>query len=395
MRIHPICLLLACLAIAVNGCSSDPAGPVVEQFIEDGTYGVDAGDTYRYVGEVTARTVSFPRGVGTGALLQIGEIKEITFEAVLLHFDFSEATAHAGKTVERSILDLPVRSVQDTLFTLDVTFNELLEDFEETDTLTSIDDIACRPDPIPDSLGATTRTLDIESGLFSLSSATVQAWIDAAEPAGFAILWAAPPPEPGLIEINAREYGTDPVTLRVEFTDGSADTFAVDKDYPIAAFDSGAGFDCVGGVATRIHFEFALDGIPDSAMIHRSNLVLTVRGEDGMGSTSGEAVILLLNTDFVYNLYAPGIPGRLDTLRTQVDVGYFDPTVTETKRLPLRGLIPDIFFGARENAGVVFQSELEGIRVQRASFYTNEADSLLRPYIEVFYSLPAEFTGDQ
>lgn len=393
MHIRVTCLLLACAAAALSGCTSDPAGPVVEKFVEEGTYGVEAGGTFRYVEEVSAATVSFPLGVGQGYLLQIGEVQEITIEAILFQFDFGDGADNTGKTVARAFVDMPIRSVQDTLFSLDVTFHELLEDFEETDTLTSVDDIAYDPIPVPDSLGGETRTLDIEAGIFSVGTATAQAWIDAAQPAGIVVLWAEVPSTPGLIEINAHELGIDPTTVRVEFTDGSADTFAAKKDYPIATFDIGAGLDCVGGVTTRVLFEFTLGGLPDSAMIHRSHLVLTVRGEDGMGATPGERVILGLSPDFVYNLYAPSIPGRLDTLRTQVDIGSFDPDITETLRMPLRGLIPDIVRGARENAGVVLQSDLEKIRIQRAAFYTSSADSLFRPYIEVIYSLPTGFSG--
>lgn len=397
MRTHFIYLILvcvlACIAAALACCSSDPAGPVVEQFVEDGTYGVHAGSTFRYVEEVIGRTVSFPLGVGWGLMLQIGEIRDIRYEEILFQFDFAD-DANTGKTVARAFIDLPIRSVQDTLFTLDITLHELLENFEETDTITSIGDIAFDPNPIPDSLGSTIRTLDIEAEALSIDAATAQAWIDAAESAGVAMLWAEVPPSPGLIEMNAHELGKDPTTVRVEFTDGTADTFAAVKDYPIAVFDEPGGLDCVGGVATRMFFEFTLDGLPDSAMIQKSNLVLTVRGDNGMGATPGERAILGYSFNYVYNLYAPGISGNLDTLRMQVDFGTFDPYLTETLRMSLRGLIPDIMLGLRENAGLVLQSELEKFRVQRASFYTNSADSIFKPYIEIIYSFPAEFAGD-
>ena len=88
----------------------------------------------------------------------------------------------------------------------------------------------------------------------------------------------------------------------------------------------------------------------------------------------------------------PADPGFLEG--TGIDIGIFTATETKTLRLPLRGFIPDLIDSSRVNTGLILQSNIENNRVQRAAFYTLSADSLFRPCLEIFYSLPAEFEGD-
>ena len=59
--------------------------------------------------------------------------------------------------------------------------------------------------------------------------------------------------------------------------------------------------------------------------------------------------------------------------------------------LDLAGFIRDVAAGARENNGFVLQSDLERLRLQKLSFFTAAADSAMRPYLEIIYSLPVEF----
>ena len=66
------------------------------------------------------------------------------------------------------------------------------------------------------------------------------------------------------------------------------------------------------------------------------------------------------------------------------------PTVLVTIPMPLRGFIPDVLNGLRVNRGLVLQSNLEERRIQRVSFASSGEDA---PYIEIYYTLPAEFGG--
>ncbi len=395
-------ILVTGAAVLLACCSSDPEGPVTKKFLEEGTYGVRAGDTYRFVEVASGTTVSIPRGVGSSRLLAIGDTSGISFEAILIKFDFTLLEEDSGKTISTAFLHLPVRSAPegtvqgtDTVpFSLPVAFYELLEEFSEDDTITSVPPYD--PMPIPDSLGTTERELSIENTDFNIDKSFVEEWIEGTrQHHGVIILVTEEPEELGLIEMNAREFGSDPPAIRVEFTDTTTAAFADTSDYSIAILE-GEGLNCVGGIATRVYFDFTLDGLDERAMIHRSNLVLTVRGEDGFGATPGEWTILGLDPSFNYYLYTPqvGDPADLGFLEgTGVDRGSFVAYETKTLRIPLRGFVRDIVGGLRENTGLVFQSNLETGRIQRASFYGVAADSLFKPYIEVIYSLPGEFSG--
>jgi hypothetical protein len=52
----------------------------------------------------------------------------------------------------------------------------------------------------------------------------------------------------------------------------------------------------------------------------------------------------------------------------------------------------DVLRNARRNTGLVLQSNLEVFRIQRLSFVSGGVDA---PYIEIYYSLPADFGGAQ
>lgn len=391
MNARHLLILLMCIAATFAYCSSEPEGPVTKQFLDSLTYGVRSGDTRVDTFAVTASSISVPLGIGSSSLLRIGEIQEIVFEAILLSIDLSSGGDHAGKPVSRAILSLPVR-IADT--TLHVTCHELLLEFEEDDTITTIP--AFDPVAIPDSAGGTERLLGLEDAEFSFDTDLVEQWLSLGEERrNLAIIWHEERDPKGFIEMHAQEYGSEPASFRVAFDDGTADTFSIDRDYSVASFE-GEGLNIVGGVATRVYFQFDLGDLDERAMIHRSSLVITVKGEEGLGVTPGEDLLLYLTSDFYYYLYTPGSSNPLNPAflgGTEVDRGSFDPAATQILKLNLRGFIPDVVQGKRTNTGLVLQSDLEAVRVQRASFYTVDADTVVKPYIEVIYSLPADFLG--
>ncbi len=386
-----VLIIVICCAAAFACCSSEPEGPVARQFIDSLTYGVKAGDTRVDTFEVDARVVSVPFGIGSSSFLRIGEIQGIVFDAILLSFDLSEVSEHAGKQVSRAILSMPVRVADTTLY---VTCHELKYTFEDEDTISTVP--PCDSTAILDSLGRTVRVLSMDEQEFSFDTNLVRQWFtEGRERLNLAIVWHDERDPKGFIEMQAREYGSESVLFRADFTDGTADTFPVIADYSIASFES-EGLDCIGGVATRIHFTFSLECLDEHAMIHGSSLVLTVKGEVGLGVTPGESTILFLGSDFYYYLYTPGSsnPASPDFLGgAEVDNGTFNPAETRRLKLPLRGFTADVARGIRTNTGLVLQSDLETVRMQRASFYEADNDTIVKPYIEVIYSLPADFAG--
>lgn len=391
MNGNVVLLLAICTAVAFTCCSSQPEGPVTEQFLDSLSYGVKVGDTRVDTFEVNASTIHVPFGIGSSSLLRIGEIQGIVFEAILLSVDLSEASEHAGKQVSRAVLSMPVRIADTTLY---VYCHELLQAFEDEDTISAVPPFD--PVAIPDSLGEAVRVLSLDEQEFSFDTSLARQWFTGGrERLNLAIVWHDERNPKGFIEMHALEYGSEQVLFRVDFTDGTADTFLVAADYSVASFES-EGLDCVGGVATRIHFTFSLDDLDERAMIHSSSLVLTVKGNVGLGVSPGESIILFLGSDFYYYLYTPGSsnPANPDFLGgIEVDNGKIDPAETRILKMPLRGFTADVAQGIRANTGLVLQSDLETVRVQRASFYEADNDTIVRPYIEVIYSLPADFVG--
>ena len=373
-------------------CSSDPEGPVSKRFVDDGTYGVKAGETGRVVIPVTAATISVPLGVGTEPLLMIGRVKGIEYRSILLKFDFTVADEDSGKAISSAVLHLPVQVATPEDLTMPVTLHELLSSFSDEDTIAAMPPYD--PDPIADSLGRTIDTLDI-AGIneFSLDTTVVGEWLSGRRAHnGIAICWAAVPDSASYFEMNAHERKTNPPSVIVTFRDGTSATFAAAEDYTVALFEQG-GLNCVGGIARRIQFSFEIAGIPERAMLHAAFLVLSVEKESGFGATLGEQLLLGYSPLFRYYLYAPASADTLsaDFLKgTGVDTGSFSAVASATLKMPFRGLVRDILDGARANTGVVLQSDKESSRIQRACFASVDDG---KPYIEIIYSLPADFGG--
>lgn len=385
--------LIPALLAAVVSCSSDPEGPVSVQFLDDGTYGVKPGETERVIVPVDAVTVSVPLGVGTSPFLNLGRQKGVEYRAVLLKFDFTLDSEDVGKTVSSAVLNLPVEIVSPENLRMPVIFHELLSSFTDEDTIAAVPPYD--PEPIADSLGNMVDTLGIENTYFDFDTALVNGWISGRRPHnGIVMLWAAPPDSASSVEMNAHEYGRDPPAVRLSFTDGSSASFGSIDDYTVARLEAG-GLNCVGGTAHRIACRFDPVGVPERAIVHASFLVLRVRGDQGLGATVGELLLLGYSSLFNYYLYTPD---SADTLSagflegTGVARSTFDPAVSATVKVPIRAYMADVLSGARMNTGLVLQSDYELTRVQRACFAASGAEA---PYLEIVYSLPADFGGSR
>jgi hypothetical protein len=387
-------IIAAFLAFALS-CSSDPEGPVSEKFVDDGTYGIKRGEIYRVVIPVNAVTVSVPQGVGTGPLLILGRLRGIEYRAILLKFDFTLADADVGKTVSSAQLHLAMQVSTPADFKLPATFHELLSSFSDTSSIAAVPPYD--PVPILDSLGKADDTLSIERTEYDIDTTVVNGWLSGTrEHKGIAIVWAAVPDTTTSIEMKAREYGSDPPAVSVTFTDGTSASFGAIADYSVAVFEQ-PGLNCVGGLARRISFAFDPVGIPERAMVNAAFLVLKVRGDQGFGGATGEQLVIGYSAVFNYYLYAPDSADPLSSgflKGTGVDQNALDPTVSKVIKMPLRGYMGDLLRNARDNYGLVLQSNLEATRIQRVSFVSGlapvDADA---PYIEIFYSLPADFGG--
>ena len=397
-RIYFAYTLIAAVAVLAlsAGCGTDAEGPVTRPFHESGWYSPQAGDTERYVD--TLRNVSMieiPYGIGHSSILKLGEIKGVRYTTLLMQFNYDSLPNYEGMTVDSVVLDLPVITVQDTLFHLGVTFNELLEGFSEDDTITSPP--AYDPDPIQGALGETVRDISFERTEFSIDRTIVQDWVDGTAdpwPHGISINWAYVPDTLGLIEMYAQDYGTNPPVLRVLFDGGIDVLFPVVSDYAITE-DHITALAAAGGTARRIYFEFDLEGVPELATLNYSALVFHTDGSSGLGATYGE-MLVGASTDFPYYLYTPDSsdpddPGILEG--TGVSRSLIPVTIDAKIKIPLGQYTIDVLNGSRVNTGLVLQSDFEASRVQILAIYDTAAGDSIRPYIEIIYTMPTDFQG--
>ncbi len=395
-RIYFAYALIAAVAVLAlsAGCGTDAEGPVTRPFHESGWYSPHAGDTERYVDMLrSVSMIEIPYGIGHSSILKLGEIKGVRYTNLLMQFSYDSLVNYEGMTVDSVVLDLPVVTVQDTLFHLGVTFNELLEDFSEDDTITLPP--MYDPDPIQGALGETIRDISFERTEFSIDRTIVQEWVDGtADPwtHGISINWAYIPDSLGLIEMYAQDYGTNPPVLRVLFDGGTEVILPVVSDYAITE-DRITALAAAGGTARRLYFEFDLDGVPELATLNYSALVFHTDGSSGLGATYSE-MLIGAPTDFQYDLYAPKAsdPDSIDIL---ISRSLLPVTIDAKIKIPLGQYTIEVLNGTRVNTGLVLKSTLETTRVQILAIYDAAAGDSLRPYIEVIYTMPTDFQGER
>ncbi len=389
-----VLVALSALTALSAGCGTDAEGPVTRPFHETGWYSPQAGDTRRYVDTLqSVSMIEIPMGIGGSSTLKLGEIQGVVYTTLLMQFNYDSLFNYEGMTVDSVILDLPVITVQDTLFHLGVTFNELYEGFTEEDTITA--PLPCDPDPIPGAYGETVRDINIERTEFSIDRSIVQDWLDGTGSPweyGISINWAYEPDTLGLIEMYAQNYGINPPALRVIFEGGVSVILPAVSDYAVTR-DAIPGLAAAGGVARRVHVKFDLSGVPENAAVNYSALIFSTRGAGGLGATYGEQMIGL-PADFQYYIYTPDSsdpddPGILEG--TGVSANKLPVNIDATIKIPLGQYTVDILSGARENNGLVLQSDLEATRVQILALYDSTAGDSLRPYVEVIYTMPTDF----
>jgi len=394
-RIYFAYALIAAFAVLAltGGCGTDAEGPVTRPFHESGWYSPQAGETERYVEMIdSVSMIEIPWGIGESSILKLGEIKGVRYTTLLMQFSYDSLVNFEGMTVDSVILDLPVIIVQDTLFHLGVTFNELLEDFSESSTITSPP--MYDPDPIRGANGETVRDISIERTEFSIDRTIVQEWVDGtADPwqHGISINWAYEPDTLGLIEMYAQDYGSNPPVLRVIFEEGDEVLLPDISDYAITE-DRITVLATAGGTARRLFFEFDLDGVPEHATLHYSALVFNTDGSEGLGATYAE-MLIGLSTDFQYELLSPASDVGSDTTDVLISRNLLPVTIDAKIKIPLGLTMVEILNGTRVNTGFLLQSSLETKRVQILAIFDTAAGDSLRPYLEIVYTMPTDFGG--
>ncbi len=79
---------LILLGIMLNGCGSDPEGPVIDRF-RDSTYTPEAGETFYYVETLQHSLVHLSTNVGGYcSLLKLGWYRGLKFETLLINVKY-------------------------------------------------------------------------------------------------------------------------------------------------------------------------------------------------------------------------------------------------------------------------------------------------------------------
>jgi len=217
---------MASVIIVSGGCSSDTETPIGSEFLSDSTLGSRPGvlfeDTILLSTEDTSFVVSSTLTSNTFLTLGINNGYK---SSVILQLDFADTSLYSNKIVSAAFLKLRFTD-QTSTQVLGARFFEMMEPYNETDTLTML---SMQPNPIPDSgLQNVDREINL-LGSYSLPKAMVQAWID-----GSAILngIAIIPSDTTLstqITFGSRENGDAGLKpfLSVDFDDGTSANFPV------------------------------------------------------------------------------------------------------------------------------------------------------------------------
>jgi hypothetical protein len=236
---------------------------------------------------------------------------------------------------------------------------------------------------------------------FPLPIHLVQSWINnVSDSTNHGILISASTPASFIIEFYSNnepifKEGRPMLTLyTIEDTTGQDDpqtvnsilTISPEKDCTIAKTNRGASSEFLhiaNGTALRTLLFFNLDSIPDEATINRALLILHA---DTMQSfpNNHESFEILAH-------HATEIPWPIPLVPydSTLDVSGIIPADSTWIQINASPLVQRWTFGTSENQGLLLKGAGETDDILERVFYSTCAtDSLLRPYMEIYYTLP-------
>lgn len=134
------------------------------------------------------------------------------------------------------------------------------------------------------------------------------------------------------------------------------------------------------GLGLRAFIKIEVEGIPENATVNKALLIL--RSDTTLSFPDNEPFNLLIYPVTSETWELPAIP--------------FDPSGVQTGLMEGDSAAVDItfflqnwIFGSEENHGLIISGNLETTNLASRAFYTTTAgDSLLRPHIRLYYTLP-------
>lgn len=385
MKRLPIFLMLAAAVGVGGGCSSDPDTPLGASFVPDSliqsrpgevfqdTIAIGSTDTTFVVNSFYTNFTTMPNIMVFG--------RADSFESwMLVRVNFAAAGDDTSKTVTSAQLRLPLDPFNPD--SLGAVFYEMLEPFEDGDTLTTLNLAA---NPIPDSSGDTLRTLKATPPLYTLPPALVQAWIRGQTPHNGIAMVLKDATTTLTMTFAGKNNANSQPRLQVSFSDGT------DSFYPFIAdgtftkdLSATTNLRLSDGDAWRIWLPVDLSDIADDALLHNAQLVLRI--VPGSPTEGGGTVELYAPKDSVI-----GSSGILSG--TPISAQELDP-IKDVVEFPIRNIIERFLADSTSNYGFVTRYLPEGGSIRRIDFFSSATADSVRPIMRFTFSTPPTFPPD-
>jgi len=388
--------LLLSVSLAVGaGCSSDPDTPLGSGFVVDSLIQSRPGQVFQdtiYNGStdtsfVTNSFYSAYTSVPTKLILG----RDDNFESwALVRFNLSAAGVDTAKTVTLAQLALTPDPGNQTI-TLGAVFYELLQPFENGDTMTTLG--LGNPIPDPDAAGSIDRTMrGTNDRFYSLPDSLVQAWIRGIAPNnGFAIVLNDTTTSQEMTYANQANTDVTKTQLQVSFSDGSTSNYDLLAN-GVFAKDLTVSTDLrlSDGDTRRVWFPVDLSAIPEEVLLHDARFVVNV-----VPNSSSE-------TESSVELYAPNdsvigssgiLTGTPIVSASMGSSGAVEFAIRNIIATWLREQFDDIPDNST-NFGFVIRYFAEGSATRRADLYSSAEPDSVRPRMTFTFSTPPTFPPD-
>ena len=395
MKRYYVFLLLSVSLAVGAGCSSDDdtplgAGFVVDSLIQSRPGQVLQDTIYNGFTDTSFVTNSFYSAyTSEPTKLILG--RDDNFESwILVRFDLSAAGDDTAKTVTSAQLALTPDPTEQAI-TLGAVFYELLQPFENGDTMTAVG--LGNPIPDPDSPGPSIdRTMRAVPRFYSLPDTLVQEWIRGLTPNnGIAIVLNDTTTTLEMTFANQANNDVTKTQLDVSFSDGSNSKYDL-KANGVFAKDLTASTDLrlSDGDTRRIWFPVDLSVFTEEVLLHDARFIVKV-----VPNTSSE-------TETSVELYAPedsvigstgiltGTPIVSASMESSGPVEFAIRNIIATWLREQFDDIPD----NSTNFGFVIRYLAEGSTTRRADLYSSAEPDSVRPRMTFTFSTPPTFPPD-
>ncbi len=206
----------------------------------------------------------------------------------------------------------------------------------------------------------------------------------------------------GFLEVRLRDGGGNPTTQLIGFSNEDAIAIATVlpvKQTPVVLYDAtyNPGNNLVVSDGFRQHTFLQMAPLstvlPESALVHRAELRLTMVGTTGgntFGSSGGIGIIVPADTT---------ITTRFSRATNNRAFGFSAPLITSPDSIEVPILVTSYFFDIQEgnvtDNGMILRLTNVGTKARHFEFYGGAAPVSLRPRLYLVYSMPSRFEGNR